>query len=205
MTEPVHIAPEPRGRGLAIASMVCGILGMFCLPLIGSITALILGIIVLAKKKAGQGMAIAGVVLGGVGLLFLPILAGLLLPAIAAARDAAEATRCAQNMKQIAVATMAYRADHGQPPSDLQTLVQAGLLDPKFLDCRSSKDGTEDYVLIPVDPDKVPDPGAVLMIYDKDSKAHKRKVPCGMADGSVQMLSSQEATALIQTATDGAK
>lgn len=65
---------EPKSNGLAIASLVLGIISFFalCLPVIPALTAivgLILGIISLVKGKGGKGMAIAGVILSGLSLL----------------------------------------------------------------------------------------------------------------------------------------
>lgn len=74
-------APPPRStNGLAIASMVLGILWLYW---IGSVLALIFGYI--ARKQirergdGGDGMAIAGIVLGwiGVGFLVIVIVAGI--------------------------------------------------------------------------------------------------------------------------------
>jgi hypothetical protein len=73
-------APPQRTNGLAIASMVLGILWLYW---IGSILALVFGYT--AKKQirergeAGGGMATAGIVLGwiGVGFLALGLVAGL--------------------------------------------------------------------------------------------------------------------------------
>lgn len=59
--------------GLAIASMVCGILGLFLF--FPAIPAVVLGIISLGRFKrdpqyrTGKGMAIAGVILGGLVIL----------------------------------------------------------------------------------------------------------------------------------------
>jgi hypothetical protein len=54
---------------MAIASMVLGILWIYCL---GSILALIFGYVALSqirrRGEAGRGMAIAGVVLGWIGV-----------------------------------------------------------------------------------------------------------------------------------------
>jgi hypothetical protein len=73
-------APPQRTNGLAIASMVLGILWLYW---IGSILALVFGYT--AKKQirergeAGGGMATAGIVLGwiGVGFLALALVAGI--------------------------------------------------------------------------------------------------------------------------------
>ncbi len=65
------MAPVPKVAGLAIASMVLGIVWIYW---VGSVLALIFGFIALSQIKrsngwkTGRGMAIAGVVLGFVGL-----------------------------------------------------------------------------------------------------------------------------------------
>lgn len=79
--QPVGYGPPVKTNGLAIASMVLGILWLYW---VGSILALIFGYI--AKnaidrsggREAGRGMAIAGIVLGwiGVAVLTLVIVAG---------------------------------------------------------------------------------------------------------------------------------
>jgi hypothetical protein len=64
--------PPQRTNGLAIASMVLGILWIYW---IGSILALVFGYIarnqIRERGEAGNGMAIAGIVLGWVGIGFL--------------------------------------------------------------------------------------------------------------------------------------
>lgn len=66
--------PSPGTNGLAIASMVLGILWLYW---IGSILAVIFGHIALSQHKrsqqGGKGMAIAGLVLGYIGVATLAI------------------------------------------------------------------------------------------------------------------------------------
>ena len=72
-------APPQRTNGMAIASMVLGILWIYW---IGSILALIFGYIarnqIRERGEGGAGMAMAGIVLGwiGVGFLIIVIIAG---------------------------------------------------------------------------------------------------------------------------------
>lgn len=65
--------PQPRpGNGLAIASLVCGIIGLLILWFILSPLAIIFGGVGLSKANkgaSGRGQAIAGLVLGVIGLL----------------------------------------------------------------------------------------------------------------------------------------
>ena len=74
--------PSTTTSGLAIASMVLGILWIYW---IGSIVALVLGYLALREIRQnsprfeGKGMAIAGIVLGWVGMatLFLAVVMGI--------------------------------------------------------------------------------------------------------------------------------
>jgi len=80
---PVYAGPVQAGpkkpQGLAVASMVCGILSLIGCPvcfwpfgvvgiLLGTVAAT-MGIVSLLKKRGGRGMAIAGSITGGVGAL----------------------------------------------------------------------------------------------------------------------------------------
>jgi fatty acid desaturase len=75
---PVVVQQRPATNGLAIASLVLGIVWLYW---IGSILAVIFGHIALHqirdRKEAGRGLAIAGLTLGwiGVGTLTLLIIA----------------------------------------------------------------------------------------------------------------------------------
>lgn len=67
--------PQQENKGLAIASMVTGIIGLvlFCVPVVNLILGLlgvVLGGVSLSKKQAGKGMAIAGLVCGLLALLW---------------------------------------------------------------------------------------------------------------------------------------
>ena len=67
MTEPAAAeSPVPPKKGLAIASLVCAIVGFLgCLP--SAIAGLVMGILYLRKKNTeGRGLAIAGIVVGSV-------------------------------------------------------------------------------------------------------------------------------------------
>jgi hypothetical protein len=71
---------EPKGsNAMAVASLVCGIVGLLIsccafisLPL--SITSIVLGIIVLKKNKEGRSLAIIGIIIGAATVLICFIL-----------------------------------------------------------------------------------------------------------------------------------
>ncbi len=84
-SNPVSLHPAPlvkQDSGLAVASLVCGLVGWTFVPVLGTIAAIILGH--LAKKEiresngtlGGDGMALAGLILGYVqmGLVVLAII-----------------------------------------------------------------------------------------------------------------------------------
>jgi type IV pilus assembly protein PilA len=90
----------PTRKGLAIASLVLGLLSLVtfgCLG-IGALTAIVLGIVALVKANkapyeyGGKGMAITGIATGAVGILMLPfigIIAAIAIPSLLRARVSA--------------------------------------------------------------------------------------------------------------------
>jgi type II secretory pathway pseudopilin PulG len=142
------VSPPSKTSGLAIASLVLGILGITCLlPILGPILAIVLGIVALnqiGKSRgcvAGQGRAIAGLILGGVGLLIIPILAAMLLPALASAREKARRVQCMNNLKIIGMAIDFYAEEHkGIVPRKFDDLWRYTSNLDNLLICPSAKD-----------------------------------------------------------------
>ena len=66
---PNYGAPEPeKGKGMAIASLVLGIVSFFCFPVITGTLGIIFGAV--AKSQGSKrGMATAGIVCGILGLI----------------------------------------------------------------------------------------------------------------------------------------
>ena len=83
-------AEAPPSSGLAVASLVLGILGIVCFPLIGVI-GLILGIVALVKcskgTASGQGMAIGGVITGVLSVIMIPVMMAIVVPSMLRARQ----------------------------------------------------------------------------------------------------------------------
>lgn len=75
---PPYYAPQRAVNGMAIASMVLGIVWIYW---IGSVLALVFGYIakrqIAERNESGSGMATAGIVLGWVGVGFLVLFVGL--------------------------------------------------------------------------------------------------------------------------------
>ena len=95
--------PSPPGQqpstGLAIASLVLGVLSLFTLGClgIGALAGITLGIVALVKagrspqEYGGKGMAIGGIICSGLALLLLPlaIIAAIAIPSLMRARVSA--------------------------------------------------------------------------------------------------------------------
>jgi type IV pilus assembly protein PilA len=118
--------------GLAITSLVLGLIGCFITSPIG----LILGIISLVKIKrypseyGGKGMAIAGVVLNILGLISIPIIAAIAIPNLLAARRAANEGAAISSLRIIAQAENTYMATVGtRNCADLAQLGKSSMID----------------------------------------------------------------------------
>lgn len=68
-----------RSNGMAVAALVCAIIGIFIFEVILGILALIFGVIGLNRASAGasgRGLAIAGIVIGAIDvLIFIVVIA----------------------------------------------------------------------------------------------------------------------------------
>ncbi len=108
--------PSAKTSGLAIASLVLGISGIFTCGLT-AIIGLILGIVGLcainkrAEQLKGKGLAIAGIVTSAFGIVLIPfiaILMALLMPALSSARTQARTVLLKSYAKQICLAMVMY-------------------------------------------------------------------------------------------------
>lgn len=119
-----------KTSGLAIASLICGILFLF-FPL--SIVAVVFGHVSLSqiKKSAGRlrgrGLAIAGLVLGYLGIAIIPlilIIAAIAIPNLLRSKIAANESSAVSSLRAINTAQVTYQTTYpnvGYAP-DLQSL-----------------------------------------------------------------------------------
>jgi hypothetical protein len=107
-----------KTNGLAIASLVLGILGLISCGLTALI-GLILGIVSLSQIRkskgtmGGGGIALAGTIVSAVFLvLVIPLGAAMILPALATAKQRALTVQCINNSRQLSMAARVYAGDH---------------------------------------------------------------------------------------------
>lgn len=127
--------------GLAIGSLVFGIIGMFTggLLLVGSIIGVIMGGVAVSKSNknpaqyGGKGFAIAGIVLNciaPVSLFFVGIIAAIAIPNLLAARRAANEGSAISQMRVLMAAEQTFAATRGAGRcGDLADLDAADLID----------------------------------------------------------------------------
>ena len=134
--------PPPQTSGLAIASLVCGIVGFVSCGL-GGLVGLILGIWAMVKitdnplKRKGRGLAIAGICVSAVSLLiglFVGATMGLTMPALGRARTEARKAACMGNQHNLGLSFAMYSNDYFVLPPDLDALY------PEYVDALGTFD-----------------------------------------------------------------
>lgn len=134
--EPRTPMPKRETPGIAIASLVCGILSWVCVGLLAAIPAVITGHMALGRIKrsagalAGRGLAIAGLILGYTSIVAMiaaiVLFFALVVPLI---KEESSKTACLANLHMIGMACQMYAADHdGAFPERLSQLYEAGLV-----------------------------------------------------------------------------
>ena len=151
---PLPTAPAAAPKtGLAITSLVLGILGLFCLYILTGLPAIITGHMARARAKkrpeqyGGAGLALAGLILGYLSILTTlfagAIILAVALPAIAQNKRQAQGftpgpaatPTCVNNLKQIGLAARIWSNDHNDTfPTDFLTMSNE-LIAPKILVC----------------------------------------------------------------------
>lgn len=122
----------PTTSGLAIVSLVCGIL-FFIFP--SAVAAIIFGHLSQSDirrsggRKTGAGMALAGLILGYVGVAIIPfilIIAAIAIPNLLRAKMMANETSAVGSLRTLNVAALAYSTNYGKYPASLSDLGPAG-------------------------------------------------------------------------------
>jgi len=153
----------------------------------------------------GDGLAIGGLITGYIGIFvttiaMLGILAGMLLPAVASARERARRARCMANLSQIAKTCVMYQMDHddGFPP-DLKALTGEYIQNMQVFVCPAggtipgdpaTVDEWSDYVLRPVRDDQ--NESTAVLLHERPGSHNGRGGMVAYADGAVAWLNAVE-------------
>jgi hypothetical protein len=133
MSLSLNDSPAPPKRGLAIASLVIGLISVPTLGLfiVGGVVAVLLGIVALVKIKkepaayGGTGLAIGGIVAGAASLALIPvigILAAVAIPGLSRAAIAGNEVSTIGRMRSIVSAEMIYAMSNGNAYDTLECL-----------------------------------------------------------------------------------
>ena len=188
-------SPDSGGTGLAVAALVCGIVGL-CVPLLG-IVAIILGAVYLARPQpSGRGLAIAGIVTGVLGLLStVALLLALLLPALGQARQAARTVESGAQMRQIVGVML---ADAEVPPADANLESRYSLPAEMWIS-PSAEGAARSYLRIVSEAGAAADPQAPILV-ENPSVVDARTLNIVLADGSVALRPREEVADLLKAA-----
>lgn len=205
-----------KTSGLAITSLVLGILGLFSCG-ITALVGLVLGIVALVKIKnsqgrlSGNGLAIAGIAVSALFLLMLPIYAALMLPALAKAKEKAQTINCVNNVKQLCLAAIMYANDHNDtlpPGATWCDAIQTQVGSVKVFQCPAGAEGNRSHYafnarLAGLDLKKITSPGTTVLFFETDGgwnlsggpelmvkpSRHGGVSVVGFADGHVEQVS----------------
>ena len=192
----------PRTAGIAIASLVLGILSVTCLSILAGIPALICGAIAMQRigrsggALLGKGQALAGLIMGGISFALLPftlgIGAGLLLPAVTNARGAAQQAACMSHVRQCTLACTMYMQEHNNtlPMSwgDVEPFIGDKTPGQSVLHCPLNRTGPVSYELVNTGK-RLTDLGRPeeTVIVREIAASHHGKRVVGFADGHVEL------------------
>jgi len=145
-----------RVSGWAIAALVLGILSPFTCMLT-MLPAVIAGIVALVKignsdgRLKGLGMAIAGMVLPVALLPMMAVGMGIMMPALARARQLAFRMTCGQNLVGLGKTMAIYANDNNgrfpTPSKWCDLLVEQNQAAPAMFRCRGAAEGPSNYAM----------------------------------------------------------
>jgi prepilin-type processing-associated H-X9-DG protein len=141
-----------------------------------------------------NGAAVVGQMGGWMGIQAAAMGVGVLMPAMASARESAKQLQSATHVRMIGTAMIAHATEHGDRyPDGLETLLEAGFLDHKTLSSPFGPawDGGPDFLIdaggvTAHEPDRIIVIDRAMWVNSEDA------INVGFADGHAEMLRSEE-------------
>jgi competence protein ComGC len=122
---------QVKNCGLAVWSLVLGILSLTCFWLLAAVPAVICGHLAYSRIRrsagalSGEGLALGGLITGYVGIALsifvIPVLAAIAVPNFVKARTEAQMHACVANLLQIDGAKQMWALDHKKVETDKPT------------------------------------------------------------------------------------
>jgi len=129
---PIPTAPtQAKTPGLAIWSLVLGILGLTCFWLFTGIPAVICGHLAYGRIRrsagtlSGEGLALGGLITGylsiALSIFIIPLLTAIAIPNFVKARSMAQMNACVSNLRQMNVAKQQWALENKKPETAVPT------------------------------------------------------------------------------------
>jgi competence protein ComGC len=136
MNETINNPTPPKTSGVAISSLVLGILSLTCFSIFAAIPGVICGHLALSRIKRsndaipGRGLAIAGLVTGYIGvfiaMFMIPLVLAIAIPNFVRAREQAQKNFCINNLRHIQEAKQDWALINHKSQTDIPTASDLG-------------------------------------------------------------------------------
>ncbi len=130
---PFPVAPvQPKNSGLAIWSLVLGILSLTCFSILSAIPAVICGHMAYSRIKRsagaleGSGLALGGLITGYISIalsvIMIPMMLAIAIPNFVKARNTAQMNMCINNLRQLDGAVQQWALENKKKDTDKPTM-----------------------------------------------------------------------------------
>jgi hypothetical protein len=188
------------GRTLSIVALVMASVGL-CIPLLGLLAIPLAIVAIVRGRGVWRGLGIGGTALGVLSFFTTALVLGLLLPALAKARETARTVKSANQLSMIAEALGAYHGAFDALPasgSDLQAIFVAGGFTPSGVWTSphgDESDSIPSYLFTTFDPANLEDHEIFII---ENPAIGARRVNVLMGDFSIRQFDAKDAVSIMK-------